>query len=323
MSLFRRKAQQPADPRPAIEQFWRWWAENRESVISAADASDNDRVAALLGPAVAAIDGDLGWELRDGRSTRYLLVLSGRGKPELRVVAERWYRAAPEPDAEVDYAPARRRDVRVLESTLVVDDFELPLDELVAGTRFDQRRLRFDIVVHHPLFPLLQQESRLRVAFLALEAALGEDDVERWIGTVEVAADAPLDAIAMAALPTVIDQLRPAGQRGGDRWICDTYVAVMLTYPKGADGLPVDEKIMAAIRELEAACMAALGGDGPHVALIGRELGAGRAIVHIYVDGLVVDPKLAKPVLSGWEHGMARLRTVPDPAWRAVGHLLA
>lgn len=352
MGLFRRQTSQAGDPRPAIERFWRWWAENRESIIEAADAHDNDRVAELLRPAVAAIDGGLVGELRRGRDARYLLVVSGGGKPELRVLAERWYLAAPEPDADAEYAPARPRDARTLESTLVVDDFELPLQELVVGTRFDQRRLRFDIVVHHPLFPLIQQESRLRVAFLALDAAVGEDDVERWIGAVDVSADAPIDAIAISALPGVIDQLRPAARRGGeslnhqwavfrgttsegaiqatvrrpfaraDRPLCDTYVAIVLTYPKGEDGLPIDERIVAAVRDLQDACVAALGGDGPHVTPIGHELAGGRAIVHIYVDGLTVDPRQLKPVLSGWEYGVARLRTLADPAWRAVGHLL-
>lgn len=353
MSLFRRKEQRHDDPRPAIDRFWAWWSEHRQAVVAAADARDNDRVAELVRPAVAAIEGGLDWEFGNGHEARYLLVVSGGGKPELRAVAERWYLAAPESDAEVEYAPARRRDLRVFESTLVVDDFELPLAELVCGTRFDQRRLRLDIVVHHPLFPLLQQESRLRVAFLALDAALGEDDVERWIGAVDVSADAPVDPIAMLALPSVVEQLHPTGVSAGgagdqhwavfrgktirgpvqatvrrpfaraDRPLCDTYVAIALTYPKNDDGLPSDERIVAAIHRLQAECVTALGGDGPHVALVGHELTAGRVTVHIYVDGLTADPKQVKPVLSGWEHGMARVHIAADPAWRGVGHLLA
>ena len=353
MGLFRRKQSEPDDPRPAIERFWHWWSEHRQAVVAAADARDNDTVAALIRPAVAAIDSGLDWELGNGHEARYLLVVSGGGKPELRAIAERWFLAAPESDAEVEYAPARRRDLRVLESTVVVDDYELPLRELVCGTRFDQRRLRLDIMVHHPLFPLLQQESRLRVAFLALDAALGEDDVERWIGAVDVSADVPVDAFAMSALLTVVEQLRPTGGPDGgasdqhwavfrgksirgpvqatvrrpfaraDRPLCDTYVAIALTYPTNDDGLPSDDRITAAIQGLQADCVTALGGDGPHVALVGHELVAGRATVHIYVDGLTTDPKQVKPILTGWEHGVARLHTAADPAWRGVGHLLA
>lgn len=345
MGLFRRKAGPEHDPRPEIEEFWAWWHEHRAEVIEAAGANDSDRMAALVRPAVAAIDPGLNWELSPGREARYVLVVSGGGKPELRAVAERWFLAAPEADDDVEYAPTRLRDPRVLEATLVVDDFEVALPELVAGTRLDQRRLRLDVTIHHPLFPLLQQEARLRVAFLALDAALGEDDVERWIGTVEVSADAPIDAISLPALPDVIDQLRPGGDhwavfkgtsvRGpvvatvrrpfarADRPLCDTHVAIALTYPRDAEGLPVNERVTAAIQQLEQQCVTVLGGDGPHVALVAHELAAGRAVVHVYVDGLYADPTQLKPVLATWEHGAARVQATPDPAWRRVGHLMA
>lgn len=344
MGLFRRKAGPANDPRPAIGRFWAWWHEHRTEVIEAADANDTDRVAALVRPAVAAIDPGLDWELGPGRDARYVLVVSGGGKPELRARAERWFLAAPEADGDVEYAPSRRRDPRVLESTLVVDDFEVPLPELVAGTRLDQRRLRLDVTIHHPLFPLLQQEARLRVAFLALDAALGEDDVERWIGAVEVSADAPVDAISVTALPAVVDQLRPGDDhwavfkgksvRGAvvatvrrpfaraDRPLCDTHVAIALTYPRGADGLPADNRITAAIQQLEQQCVAALGGDGPHVALVAHELAAGRALVHFYVDGLHTNPDQLKPILATWEYGTAKVQAAADAAWRRVGHLM-
>lgn len=344
MGLFRRRVEAADDPRPAIERFWAWWGEHRTAVLEAADAGDTDQVTALVRPAVAVIDPDLEWELATGRDARYILIVSGGGKPELRALAERWFVAAPQPDRDVEYAPNRRRNPRLLQSTLVVDDFELPVEELVAGSRFDQRRLRLDVVVHHPLFPLLQQESRLRVAFLALDAALGEDDVERWVGTVEVSADAPIDAISMSALPAVVDQLAPGGEywavfKGtgvagpvlatvrrpfarADRPLCDTHVAVILTYPKGADGLP-DEQVTAALSNLSQQCVGVLGGDGPHVAQVAHELAAGRAIVHIYVDGLTTDPKQLKPVLAGWEHGTVKMHVTRDPAWRKVGHLVA
>lgn len=344
MGLFRRKAEPGADPRPAIDKFWEWWEQNRSDVRAAVAAGDTDRAAALMRPVVAAIDPELEWEVGPGQDAEYVLVVSGGGKPELRAMSERWVLAAPEPDADFEYAPTRRRDHRVLEATLVIDDFDVPMAELVAGTKLDHRRLRLDVIVHHPLFPLLQQESRLRVAFRALDAALGEDDVERWIGTIETSADAPIDAIPVATLPEVIDQLRPAGDhwavfkgttvRGPveaavrrpfartDRPLCDTHLAILLTYPTGGDGLPADDKIRDALQRLEQAAVAAVGGDGPHVALVAHELAAGRALIHMYADALVVDSKQLKRVLAMWEHGTAKLQATTDPAWRRVGHLM-
>lgn len=344
MSAFRRKEQQSTDPRSAIGRFWEWWDGQRDAVVQAADSRDSERVTALLRPAVAELDPSLTWEVRPGQDARYALVVSGGGRPELRSLAERWYLAAPEADGDIEYAPARRRDPRVFGSTLTIDDYDVPLDELVTGTRLDQQRLRLDVVIHHPLFPLLDQESRLRVAYLGLDAALGEDDVERWLGTVEISADPPVDAVPVSSLPAVVDQLRPpgdqwvvlkgSGPRGtinatvrrpftrADRPLCDTHVVVALSYPTGTDGLPAEESVTTTLQDLEQRIMSALGGDGPHAVLVGHELAGGRARVHTYVDGLAVNPKAAKPALAGWEYGSAKLQSSADPAWRGVSHLL-
>lgn len=344
MSVFRRRDQQSTDTTAAIGRFWKWWDGQRKAVVEAADARDSERVTALLKPAVAELDPSLTWEVRPGQDARYALVVSGGGRPELRSLAERWYLAAPEPDDDIEYAPARRRDPRVFTSTLTIDDYDIPLDELVAGTRLDQQRLRLDVVVHHPLFPLLDEASRLRVAYLGLDAALGEDDVERWLGNVEISADPPVDSVPVSSLPTVVDQLRPpgdqwvvlkgSGPRGtviatvrrpftrADRPLCDTHVVVTLSYPTGDDGLPAEEGITTTLQDLEQHIVSALGGDGPHAVLVGHELAGGWARIHAYVDGLAVKPKTAKPVLRNWQYGSAKLQSEVDPAWRGVGHLL-
>lgn len=347
MATFRRKDQQLTDARPAIQEFWAWWADNRADVIAAADADDEARLEALLGPAVAALHPDLSWELAGGADARFALVVSGGAHLGLRALAERWCDAAPDADADVEFAPQRRPNPGVFDTVVDVDDYEIPMGELVAGTRMG-REGRMDVVIHHPLFPLLAEPTRREVAFRALYAALGEDDVERWLGAVDVSPDAPIDAFAVSALPAVVDQLRPGGSpvqptwavlkgtsRFGpvmatvrrpftrvDRPLCDTYVGVVASYPGGKDGLPADDAVNNAIQELGEQLLAALGGDGRHAVLIGHEVMAKRAFVHLYVDGLAVDPQAARSVLGDWPHGRIKLVTKPDPAWRRVSRLL-
>jgi len=334
--LFRRKHSAADDPRPEIEAFWIWWARHRDEVLAAADDGDTDSSARLLRPAVEAIRPGLDWELGRGRGpSLYLLVVSSGGTATLRAVAERWMLAAPPPDDDVAYAATRPRDPDMDEVTLTVDDFELPLREMVAGTRVDLERGRVDVVVHHPLFPLLDRDGRLRAAFLAVDAALGEDDVERWLGAVEVATDSPLDAIAVSALSAVVDQLRPEGAgwvvlEGSspdgsvralvrrpfapvDRPLCDTHVALLLS---GA----ADDETMQSVAN---AAVQALGGDGPHAVLVSQVVAPAQVSIHLYVDGLTVDPEAARPVLAMWTGGGARLHVERDPAWREIGHLLA
>jgi hypothetical protein len=337
VALFHRKDRTPDDPRPQIHEFWAWWAGHRDEVLSAADAADADRVTALLRPAVDRIGEDLDWELSPGRGdSRHLLVVSSGGNTELRAVAERWALSAPPADPDIAYAASRPADPRINELTLTVDDYDLPLAEMVSGTRVDRQRGRVDVVVHHPLFPLLDQESRLRAAFLALDFALGEDDVERWLGAVEVSADTPIDAIPVSALSLVVDQLRPPTEGGWvilegtspqgsvralvrrpfapvDRPLCDTHVALLLS------GTADD----AAVHEVIGNVLDAFGGEGPHAVLVAYVITPNLVTVHLYVDSLTVDPEAARPVVrTAWSAGTARVHIERDPAWRAVGHLL-
>ncbi len=335
MALFGRKDKQPGDdPRPAVAEFWRWWSEHRDEVLAAADTGRQEDVRALLGPAVAALDPDLVWDLSPGHTTKHLFVVSGSGSVDRQAIAERWRLAAPTDDPDVTYASSRPRHPDPATAVLYVDDFELPLAEATAATRVDSQRGRLDVVVHHPLFPLLAKEHRLEAAFRSLDLVLGEDEVERWLGEVEVAADPPLDPIALTMLPVVVDQLRP-GSAGWavlqgtspqgdvtatvrrpfsriDRPLCDTHVALLLP------GAATEEQV----RGAGEAALAALGGDGPHAVLVGYVITPRQSTVHLYVDGLEVDPEAARPTLKAWSGGAARMLVSRDPAWREVGYLL-
>ncbi len=280
MARFGRKDKQPAaDPRRAVAEFWRWWSEHRDAVLDADLEARQEEVRALLGPAIATLDPDLVWELMPGHTTSHLLVVSGSGSVDRQAIAERWRLAAP-PDDEVTFASSRPKHPDAQSAVLHVDDYELPLAEAVAATRVNGERGRLDVVVHHPLFPLLAKEHRLDAAFRSLDLVLGEDDVERWVGEVEVSADPPLDPIALTMLPIVVDQLRPGGAgwvvlkgtspQGDvtatvrrpfsriDRPLCDTHVALLLS-PASDD----------AIQEVAQAALDALGGDGPYAVLVG------------------------------------------------------
>lgn len=347
MPLFRRKPAAPPDPRPAIADFWAWWAGARDDVVAALDDGDPQGVSGALTDAVGRIHPELDWALTPGLDVaRYALVVSAGGRHDLRSVAYRWWLAAPPADTDVEYHPVRRRDPAAVEGVLDVDDYELPLVEFVAGTRYDEQRGRFDLAVHHPLFPLLDKESRTRAAFLALGAALGEDDVERWVGAVDVTADRPVDAVPLASLAPLVDGLR----RGDDAWVtftgttrrgrpvvgvvrrpfarvdrplADTHVAVSLPYEPGDQGMPTLPDFAKQVDAWERRALDALGGDGEHAVLVGHETGLGRCLVHLYVDGLEVDPAAVDPLLPEWSMGPASRHTAPDPAWREIGHLLA
>lgn len=344
MALFRRKSQQATDPRPVITEFWSWWQEHRAEVLQAFAEQRGDDLARTLRPAVSAVDPRLEWEISGSPAKQFTLVVSSGGQPELRGVAERWMLAAPN-DPEVDFSSTRRRDPAVFDSTTVtVDDYDIRFEEFVAGTRVDPATGKLDVVVHHPLYPLLEENHRIQLAFLGLDAALGEDDTQRWLGEVAVSADAPVDSIPLSSLGDVVDQLRPApdqwaalqgdGARGPvfalvrrpfgrvDRPLADTHVRLVLSYPANGNGMPADPEVAADTEQLEERALAALGGDGPHTVHIGHLTGGGEVVVHFYVDGLVVDTSQLRNVAANWSRGRASIEVAHDPGWRAVAPLL-
>lgn len=342
MGLFRRRATRAADPRPAIANFWSWWAEHRADVVKALEEDRTDDVLGMLDPAVAAIDERLSCEVVPTENKRFGLVISSAGEPRLRATAERWRIAAPD-DPDVDFFSTRRRTPAAFQSTMLkIDGYDFAMSELMAGVRVDSSSGKVDVVVHHPLFTLVDHDHRLRVTFLGLDAAIGEDSVQRWVGAIDVSVDAPIDAIPLSSLENVVEQLRSPG--GGGEWaamegrgprgpvfaiirraasphthpLADTHVAVVLVYDAADNGMPADPSISTDIEKLESRVVEALGGESPQVVHVGHITGAGQVVAHFYVDGLDVDPEAARAVLGTWRRGRSSIVVSHDPAWEHV-----
>ncbi len=344
--IFRRRhhhGMSSADTRSAISRFWTWWADNRDSVVVAAHEGRLDAVRTLIDPAVDALDPALEWEMPAGADKPFALVVSGRGDVALRAMTERWVHEQPE-DPDVEFVPARQPDPEGSGPRVATaDGFELDLSELVAAAGVNPKRGVMDVVVHHPLFPLLGPDGREHVAYEGLSAAIGEDEIGRWVGSVSVTPDEPVDTLTLPMLPAVVDQLRPPGSgwvtlrgegRKGpitaevrrpllrvERPLADTHLAVIMRYRAQADGLPRDEAVDADSQRLLARVLEALGGTCSHVVYVGRVTGERHVVGHFYVDGLEVDISPVDPVVKQWSHGVATKRHALDVDWSAVAAL--
>ncbi|AYY11771.1 hypothetical protein EF847_02560 [Actinobacteria bacterium YIM 96077] len=328
------------DPRPAIAAFWSWWGAHRQEIVEALEENRTEAALRLVEPAIAAIDSRLSCEFTASRDKKFGLLVTSAGVPELRATAARWCLAAPD-DADVEFISTRWRHPETLESSVVkVDDFDFALNELVAAARVDTNSGKVHVAVHHPLFTLVDHDHRLRVAFLGLDAAVGEIDVERWIGSVEVTVDSPVDAMPLASLGSVVDQLGGSGgewaamegrspkgpvfaivRRAVSRYthpLADTHVAVVLGYEDSGNGMPADPSITHEIEELEGHIVDAFGGEGPQVVHVGHITGGSQVVAHFYVDGLEIDPDVAKPVLEKWSRGKTSIARSYDPRWEHV-----
>jgi hypothetical protein len=198
-----------------IAAFWEWWsAEGKPAATTVFDTGgDHLNLAEAIARRVKAIDPGLAFETGAGRSARHLLVVSPGGDPGLRDVAGRWLAGAPAADDAFQYASSRQpvRDPAALSIQMGPAQVDLASASMVAEAAGG----KVHVAVWHPRFPDIPDGVRGQITFLFLDALLGEEAVESYLGEIRWA---PLDdgsAVPLTELPARVDALRP--DFGADR----------------------------------------------------------------------------------------------------------
>ncbi|MGW0807024.1 DUF695 domain-containing protein [Nonomuraea sp. NPDC002799] len=341
MRLFGRKdAQEEAGD--GIAGFWAWWQETRPRIDSLVATGAVEGLEELLAPAVAAIHSGLVWEVAPGSDAAHALVVTAAGDAELRSLAHRWAKAAPEADLLWEFHPSRQANPQALDLTLDVGGYEFALDKLMLGLRVPRDQPRVDVSAYHPIFGELDEETRLEATLLALDWLLGEDDVARWVGEITPATFQPIDSVAAAHLPAVVADLASGheeewvlleGKTGSgaplvatarhplrpvDHPLFDQHIAIALPYAhRDENGLPVGDSLTA-LRDFEERLAARL--LKPHAdAVLAAHLSAeGHRIIHVYADPTGDAAVHAKELIVSWEEGEPRVDVGTDPSWSGV-----
>ncbi|WP_323794243.1 DUF695 domain-containing protein [Nocardioides sp.] len=337
---------------PDVEAFWHWW--NSEGATRCAEAIARGGAEDLVDEMterVGAVQEGLVWELGPGVGSEHVLVVSPEGDPALRAVARRWLRSAPEPTQTWEYADSRQ-PVELAGISLSLGEQTLPLDQIRVATTREGNRL--GVVLHHEAFEGLSHQGLQQVAVLALDAALGEDDVETWISSIDVTPKPPEDAEApegaegavvlpLGDLAASVQQLREEhlDDQGLPTWVLlrgtgpggsvlvgaqvplsptsapelDDHLAVRLPYEgRTEDGFP-DEASLVALRELEDHLTEQLATSGR---LVAHETSDGARVLHYYVDSTSSADGVARAAVTGWSSGEVQVDRDHDPAWAAV-----
>lgn len=214
MGLFRRRPSPEvvrARQDDGIAAFWSWWgAEGHASAASTFDHGDEQARSGLglaLAERVGAIDPGLAFETGAGRSARHLLVVTAAGDPEVRDVARRWLAGAPPADDSFEYADTRQPVPDPAGLAIALDEHRtVDLASATVVTVVGDGRVHVEL--SHPEFGSLPDEARGQITFLFLDALLGEEVVEDWVGHVGWASDHPADAMPVLELPALIDRER-------------------------------------------------------------------------------------------------------------------
>lgn len=335
----------PSEPAAAIERFWSWWsADGRGAVTSALADGEPARVLDLLAQAVDDIHPDLSWELAAGSASAHALVVSAEGDPALRALAARWLRAAPAADREWEFADARLPVADVNGVELDLDGHRVAFRDIRVGAH--RTATHIDVALHHPVFRELEEDLRSQVAFLALDAALGERDVEAWVGSVTTSQEPPLEGFGLAGLRAAVRDLKDdnTAADGTPSWVAlegedadgpvlafaqvplspttaphlDTHVAVLVPYTDLTEqGFPGPGSLTA-LRALEDHLAERIGNSGRVVA---HQSHRGMRVLHIYVDSTTPAVEQMRAAVEAWDQGRIRVQVTADPGWHNVAHL--
>lgn len=279
----------------------------------------------------------LAWELGPGRAARHNLTVTPEGDMALRRLTAQWHASAPPPDETWEYHPCRQRTEPLL--GLEIQGVRFSPEEFRVAFAFDDTRERFDVTLHHPVFKDADAGIVHHALFLTVDEALGEDDVERWIGALEPAAAAPSGAVGISEFVAAVDRAR--GVATGERF--------SLAQGQARDGKPVILMVNMALKQIDhldhvfhltvvvplrdadrnglttnteaqglnAAEDALLGTLGDNAIQLGRVTWGGRREMHFYVR----DPAAADAATRAWEASSAPWKPSHtmtfDPRWNA------
>ncbi|GAA3123389.1 hypothetical protein GCM10010466_12850 [Planomonospora alba] len=348
MRLFGRKGGSGEEPADGTAEFWSWWAGARPELDAMVAAGEADRLAEWIAPAVQVVHPSLVWEIAPGRDADQALVVTAAGDPELRPLAHRWAAAAPPADTLWEFHPSRQPNPHAMDISIDVGGHGFRLDELVLGLRVPHGGPRLDVVAHHPLFGLLDSDTRTEATLLALDWLLGEDDVARWVGDVSASQVPPIDAVPAVHLPGVVADL--ASDFRHEQWallegetatgarliataryplrpvdhpLFDQHIAITLPYRhRDADGLPVGPSLEA-LRDFEERLAGRISRLHGSAVLAVHTSAEGQRVLHVYADPAGDAAVHAEELVVSWEEGRPRVDVASDPGWIAVSPFLS
>lgn len=317
-----------------IRAFWTWWETARDSIVRAVeDHAFTDELIADISAHVSAI-GDLDWELGAGTTSKHAVYLSAKGDPEGRLITELWRSMGPPPDETWSYFPARqpRRG-----SVIEIEDVRIDPADLRVSFEVEGARERVHAELWHPAFEQLDDDARMMALFLLLDGELGEDGVERWLGSVEVSDDAgdasiddlraAVDELAATATGQQFAVLRGENDDGEpvfvtvnlalkriDHLLHTMHLAVDLAIlDKNEHGMPTNEdaeQLNALEDELTASFTDAV--------YYGRETRPGRRTIHWYVPEDSAAQRIVEEFATRHPDRKPQLMLARDPTWELV-----
>jgi hypothetical protein len=188
----------------AIRDFWNWFSTNQNDIQFQLDNNNTESLVRDMNARVNAISPILAWEVGPGIVAPYMLVFPTEGDANRRPMIERILGLAPRLAAWEFHTsrPSRRflREVHLPDKGMKFD---------TAGWRFEltqevsSDRLKLDIFDDE--LSGIDRKIALTAVFILLDAVLGEDVVERWIGDINISSSS--GRVGVLPMPLIADRV--------------------------------------------------------------------------------------------------------------------
>ena len=339
----------PADTVRAVNAFWRWWntggadaldrhfAEQPGSSLPA-DAAASEAAVKELDHLVNAIHPDLEWEVGPGALlSRHLMTVTAAHDPGLRAEARRWLDAAPAADDAWSFGDLR---LPTPDAAVEIGGQTYLIDECLVSIRAGISLVH--VTVYHPSIVMSSTNSK-KIAYLLLDALLGEEAMELWIGSVDGVPDPDPGSVPFYLLRDEVERMAQGfAAKGGERqWqiiesrqpagptivsvappldpivapLSTEHVVATVEYTDQVEqGMP-GPAALEKLRDLEDLL---LNRFAEHEWLVAVETGSGRRSFHIYRDPTAATRTPLDRWLATWTDGPTGLHAEHEPDWDYV-----
>lgn len=184
-ALRKPKRPPPADPSEAIAAFWSWWKEAAPALHQLDTEPPPQDVLRGFDERLAALHRELAWEMGPGIEKKHALTVSPDGVSALRSLTAAWKAAAPDGYDDWEFHDVRPAVVGSAVALELETAGSVVMGRDVQVAVFDdEQKHRLDVWVHHSEMSRMSKRNRWSLAFLLVDAALGEERVATWLRTI-------------------------------------------------------------------------------------------------------------------------------------------
>jgi hypothetical protein len=194
----------------AISSFWCWFSEHHHDVEAMLDRDETTELSRQINTRINLLSPELAWEIGPGLVEPYMFVFPTAGDSERKAVVGRIMEKAPRIE---QWEFHTSRPTRPFQPEVQLPDrgVSFRTSAWLFTLKPSRTSDRFELQIFDDSLASFDEKTALTAVFILLDAVLGEDIVERWIGNIRVLpSSAGPDGLPMPTIAERLAELVPA-----------------------------------------------------------------------------------------------------------------